>query len=178
MKRATLGLLMALSFLLPVSLATPAAAHTELVESTPQDGQQLDAPPTEIVLRFSEELLADTVTVTLTDSSGALFRVAPMLDETTLTAPWPDGLAGDAYTINYRVVSLDGHPVTGSVAFSYPGDTSPAPSLPAAATAGATPEAEADTPEGSSNSNAGVWVAVGIVLIGVAAGGYVIRRRT
>ncbi len=49
---------------------------------------------------------------------------------------------------------------------------------PAAATAGATPEAEADTPEGSSNSNAGVWVAVGIVLIGVAAGGYVIRRRT
>ena len=62
---------------------------------------------------------------------------------------WPAGLAAGGYEVAYRVASGDGHPVTGSVAFSVTTESAlappsgatpfapdPAPSEPAAAEAG------------------------------------------
>ena len=59
-------------------------------------------------------------------------------------APWPAELADGAYTVNYRVVSDDGHPVTGSFAFTV-GDATAAPTTDATSTSTSSGEVPART---------------------------------
>lgn len=54
---------------LTIGLPMGAFAHTELTESSPADGAQLDEPPTEVVLTFEAEISEDS-TFTVTDSDG------------------------------------------------------------------------------------------------------------
>lgn len=57
--------------LLLMFLAAPAAAHTDLVDSEPQNGASLDHPPTALQLRFSEAISPDFAAVVIIPGSGA-----------------------------------------------------------------------------------------------------------
>ena len=119
--RFALGVLVALSITL--GLPALAAAHTELIESTPGDGAQLDDPPTEVVLTFEGEVSEDS-SFTVTDAdgnevgSGELdLNVADrnvLRGEVTITE---DG----TYTVAYSVVGEDGDPIEGEVTFTVGG---------------------------------------------------------
>src|SRR2546422_3242156 len=99
-----------------LATATPALAHAELIASSPAEGATVSAPPTEVRLTFSEGLQASFTTVAVTGPGGAHWGIGqPTLVNTVLTVPvQPRGPAGPA-TITYRVLSADGHPVSGSV---------------------------------------------------------------
>ena len=45
------------------------------------------------------------------------------VDGSDVTLSWPPGMSGTAFTVNYRAASQDGHPVSGSIAFTV--DTPP-----------------------------------------------------
>lgn len=101
-------------------LSVPAQAHTDLIEAAPADGSELEVAPASVVFTFNEELLEATVRVSITDESGAV--VAKDVAESAgsvVTVPWPADLADGEYSVSYRVVSGDGHPVTGEISFSY-----------------------------------------------------------
>ena len=99
--------------------ATAATAHTEVVSTLPSAGAVLNAAPNSVAITFNEALLAASVEASILDSVGALITsVTPEVDGTVVTIPWPAGLAAGGYEVAYRVASGDGHPVTGSVAFS------------------------------------------------------------
>ena len=53
-----------------VAWAGSASAHADLVSSSPQDGDVLDAPPTELVFTFNEPLLPDFVRFIATSPDG------------------------------------------------------------------------------------------------------------
>ena len=122
MKRAALGsVLLALGILI-AGPAPQALAHADLILSTPDDGARLPEVPTEIELTFSEDLLPETVVVSVEDSAGMVIRVLEYeVDGADVIVTWPPGLSGSDYTVNYRVVSQDGHPVSGSLAFTVDG---------------------------------------------------------
>lgn len=104
-------------------IVTPgrAGAHAELVGSSPPNGAVLREPPTAVEVRFSEPVTAAFTAIQVRDSAGVRVdagdgRVDPQ-DPTRLVAglrPLGEGL----YTISYRVTSLDGHVVQGTLAFS------------------------------------------------------------
>ncbi len=122
MKRAALGSVLLALGILVAGPAPLAFAHTELVLSTPDDGAVLDAVPDEVELLFSEDLLADSVVVSVEDSAGLVVRVLELeVDGADVVVTWPPGLSGPDYTVNYRVVSQDGHPVSGSLSFTVDG---------------------------------------------------------
>jgi len=52
-------------------LATPVAAHTDLVSSRPADGAVLDAAPPAVSARFGEDLLPAGARLVAEDASGA-----------------------------------------------------------------------------------------------------------
>ncbi len=116
----SLGLLLVLAgaLLLP---AGRAEAHAVLSSSNPHNGAVLEQAPTMVEIRFNEPVAAEFVPVQVRDSAGARVdvgdgRVDP-LDKSRLVAnlkPVGQGL----YTVTYRVTSLDGHPVQGTLAFS------------------------------------------------------------
>lgn len=181
--------------LLVVLSAGVAQAHSELVSTTPEDGQVLDAPPTELTFTFNEDLLPDFVNVVATDPGGQVVELAVSgVSGPTATVAWPAQAPGGEWRVDYRVVSQDGHPVEGSIAFAYaatsptPSPTSAAPS-PAPTTSSAEPAPEPTsaqpspsvTPASESSGLSSGWLiaiiaVVAIVVIAVI--GLLARRRS
>lgn len=176
--------------------ATPAAAHSSLAGSSPADQAALAQAPTEVTLTFNEPVSTQFVDVVVTGPDGAAHQdgAAAVAGDTVTQSL--ETLAEDGqYSIAYRVVSADGHPISGELRFSL---TLPVPTTsaaPPASTSGASdPPAATSSPlpsettvvatsddraeEGGSGALplvVGLVVAVG-VLGGAAA--WLSRRRT
>lgn len=131
-----------------------AQAHTDLNFSTPEDGEQLDVAPTEVRLTFNEELFSELVEVSVLDSDGNLVMATEAEQTpppgTDVIVPWPSDLPPGEYSVAYRVVSEDGHPVTGQITFSFAESAAAAtPSEPTESEVPTEPveSAASDTPE-------------------------------
>jgi methionine-rich copper-binding protein CopC len=74
-------------------------AHTHLKEAQPAEGSVLNAPPANIVLKFSEA--ARLTALTLQKDGGAEEKLAP-----------------GKYVVSYRVVSDDNHIMSGKIHFT------------------------------------------------------------
>lgn len=119
--RATISLLLAMAGAMGAS--SIAHAHADLDFSTPEDGEQLEVAPAEVRLTFNEELFAELVEVSVLDADGNLVMATEAEQTpppgTDVIFPWPTDLEPGQYSVAYRVVSEDGHPVTGQITFSY-----------------------------------------------------------
>lgn len=105
-----------------LGLAGPAAAHDSLVDSQPGRGAALATSPTEVSLTFNA--VVSNPTVIVADSAGnAHQRDSATTTDKTVTQSVNE-LPSGQYLINYRVVSSDGHPISGQVPFTVgpPGD--------------------------------------------------------
>jgi methionine-rich copper-binding protein CopC len=101
-------------------------AHAELERSNPDAGSILSVMPESISLTFGEVLITlegeKVNTIALSDPNGRNVPLSPSVaEEATLSTQIAD-LANSAfepgeYKITYRVVSADGHPVSGSISF-------------------------------------------------------------
>jgi copper transport protein len=113
-----LCLLGLLALLLP---AAPASAHALLEETAPARAAALEAAPAQVELRFSEpvEVTFGAVRVYGADGAevqdGAAFH--PRDDDRAVAVPLRGGLPDGGYTVTYRVVSADSHPVSGGFVF-------------------------------------------------------------
>jgi methionine-rich copper-binding protein CopC len=111
-------------------LASPATAHTSLLESTPKRDSIIAIMPKEIILVFGEDLL------TINDSTNNYFEVFDSAnDKLSLSEVNVDGaklsarvlnnqIKAGKYSILYRVVAGDGHVVKGIVKFTMVQDIS------------------------------------------------------
>lgn len=152
-----------------------AYAHDQLVDSSPEAGDHLDEPPTEVRLSYSGELLTLGAAVIVADAAGEPWQDGdPVLDGAEVVVPLRPDLPDGAYEVRWRVVSSDGHPIAGVVPFTV-GDPAAAPVAAAPAQAGA------PVPDETSGSSARVIV-LGVLGAAVALGLYAVttllRRRS
>jgi methionine-rich copper-binding protein CopC len=150
--------------------AAPALAHTRLQSSDPADGASLDAAPQRVSLTFNETMNRDFSTLTVIGPDGRNYQTGDVAADggTVSIEVLPLGPAG-RYEIGYRVMSADGHPVTGSVSFTLttpgPGATTAAPEPSAPATpATAAPPAPAAPEDGGTP--VWPWIVGAVVLVG------------
>ena len=94
--------------------------HADLIGTAPGNGEHLAVAPTEIRLRFSEKVSLVDDGITLLDATGARLNGEPARigAGTDVTLPVPAGLGDGVYTVSWRVVSTDSHPLHGAFAFS------------------------------------------------------------
>lgn len=164
-----------------LATAAPASAHDKLVSSDPASDQTLAEAPATVSLTYSADVLDMGAAVVVTDGDGTDWvSDAPAVDGATVTAALDADMPDGGYEIRWRVVSSDGHPITGIVPFAVgdgeePGAGSGSAGQPADDAAAAEPEAsepatEAATPNSPQNRTAqedgGPWR---VVLVG--AGG-------
>jgi len=98
--------------------AAPATAHATLLGTDPADGASLEAPPAQVTLTFNEPVRVADDGVRLLDASGdALPATAASVDRTVELGVPPD-LPDGAYVVDWRVISADGHPVSGALTFT------------------------------------------------------------
>ncbi|SCF08316.1 copper resistance CopC family protein [Micromonospora chokoriensis] len=144
----------------------PAWAHNSLRAATPVQQSTVTSAPTEIVLEFMQRLDPTFTTIVLTDAARRKVGTGePTVAGAKSTVPVIDTLPNGTYTVAYRVVSADGHPVQGSYPFTVADPTSSAAPVVEATTPSA---AAAVRPDGGG-PDVGVLVA-GVVLLVLAAG--------
>ena len=178
--------------------AAPALAHDELVSSNPATDATVAVPPTEVVLTFDEAVLPVGTQVVVTGPDGPVSDGSPRLEGTAVHQPLLGGPAGK-YSVAWRATSADGHPVSGSFAFtaqaaSPPSTTTTTTSPPAtsttttpsattsstsaaASTTSPTTSVTAAPTAGSSSSSPWLVVIIVLVVAALALGGWALYRR-
>ena len=173
----------AIGALLFFFFATTASAHDHLVSSSPEADAVLSEAPAEITLVYSAELTSAGATVLITDEEGTDWANSePVITGDTVTVAVQDHIASGAYVVQWRVVSSDGHPITGEVPFTIdlpeitpesepqptvsteplPAETAePEPSAEPAPTETAASTEPANSPPTRSNNSAFIWVVIG-----------------
>ncbi|MEU4552008.1 hypothetical protein EV382_2415 [Micromonospora violae] len=123
--------------------ANPAWAHNSLRTATPAQGATLPSAPTEVTLEFRQRLDPTFSTIVLTDAAKRKLPTGePVVTGATSTVQVTEALPNGTYTVAYRVVSVDGHPVQGSYPFTVADPTSSA--APVAAVGASAPAVQAD----------------------------------
>jgi len=161
----------------------PAVAHTELQARSPEQGVVLDTAPKTIRLTFTEELGGGSLAVA---TSGRSVGAGPArVDGAEIVLDVAAGSPAGVWTVAYRVVSADGHPVTGQYQFTVkadPATSTPAPfDTPSSApspTAGTTPTpTAASAPTGMAHESPAVEIAVTVIALAALVVGVFYRRR-
>lgn len=107
-----------------VMSASPALAHVDLVDSTPESGQLLRSTPSVVVLSFNEPVAVDFAQANITVAGGRVQPVPAQVSGRTVRVGLERVSAGtysgrsSEWILTYRVVSRDGHPVQGAVSFT------------------------------------------------------------
>ncbi|MQA15675.1 MAG: copper resistance protein CopC [Pseudonocardiaceae bacterium] len=171
-----IALLLALIGIGLLAGAGPASAHAALIGSDPPEGASLASGPQRVSLTFSQSVQTGFSEVTVVGPNGEQWQAGePVDDGAVVSVPVrPLGPAGE-YTIGYRVLSADSHPVQGSVRFTLtePGSAAAAPAAPTSTAppdgaAGDTAARDAAAGDGGAPVwpwlvGAGVLVALGVV---------------
>lgn len=164
----------ALTFAAGIALAgaAPAFAHDELLGSSPEPGQVLDAAPAEISLEFSNDIIEVGTAIEVVDHHGGEVAVGePVVAGPRVTASLPADLEGE-YQVRWRAVSSDGHPIEGTIDFGVGADATgvwieEAPHDVPATEGEHADEGEAGDAEEAASSGPDGWAVAGFVVGGL-----------
>ncbi len=169
-----------------------ASAHDELLGSDPAPGSMIEQAPAAVALTFSGLISQEpgATVIEVTDAAGeALVDGSPTITDNVVSQPLTPAAPGPV-TVLWKVVSSDGHPISGELSFTVAEGAAPAPTADASAEpapdASASPAPSATTSESASatpsptaagepaSSTAAIvpWIIVGVVA--VAAGGAIV----
>lgn len=152
--------------------ASVAAAHSRLASSNPADGATVTQQLSEVTLTFNEAVDGRFSTVVVDGPGEESFSAGALrVIDNTVHQPVRPLRSGD-YRVAWRVVSADGHPITGQFAFSV--------ALPPGAEPSDTPTASVE-PTASKDQRdeepTGWWIGGAAVVLLVVAGVVFLTRR-
>jgi copper resistance protein C len=139
-------------------LAAPASAHNVLIDTSPKAGSAITTGPTQIRFDFNAPVEQGENNITVLGPNGTHWErseTATVVGNSVTTAVAPLGPAG-VYTASYRIISEDGHPVTGDVQFRLTRPGSGQPITPAVAASAS----------GGGGMPIWVWIVAAIVVLG------------
>ncbi len=109
-------------FLLGSLSASPVFAHAHLQQQTPAANSEVSPAPQTLTLNFSEGIEPGFSGVTLTGPEKRIIPVGKAVrnekDNTQLVIPLNETLGDGLYTVEWHVVSVDGHKTKGQYQFS------------------------------------------------------------
>jgi copper resistance protein C len=162
-----------------LATTSTAQAHERLTASEPAADAVLPAVPTRVQLTFSGAVSSPTM-VLRNGTGDQVSDGEPLLDGALVTLPLQETLPNGAYTVEWRVVSSDGDPVSGDFAFtvSAPVTAAPAPSsaTPAPTSAAAGTSVRPEGVQDIGNSSVAPWLVGGAAALALVVGGLAVRR--
>lgn len=173
----TVLLLIVLVTTLGFTVAPNANAHSVLEGTDPAAGATLRKPPTQLVLTFSAKLREQGSALIVSGPQGRA-PVSATISGNIATAPWPTAFDTGPYRVDWRVVSVDGHVMSGSWDFRVrPSRKASNPASPAASSVPLTPEGPSPEQLAAAPESEGVPAALWIVVIAALAAGLLLIWR-
>lgn len=152
--------------------AGAASAHTIVTGTSPKDGATVATVPQKVTLSFADTPIELGSEIHVEDQDGKNWADGPVqIVDTTVTQPIKAGAPAGKYTVTWRVVSPDSHPIEGTFTFTAKGPEA------AGATEGAelgqaeplqTPSSAASDETEVPNQPAVPWGMVGMIAVLVA----------
>ncbi len=196
------GVLALLALVLGVLSAPPAAAHNTLRSTDPADGSTVATAPAQVTLTFDQPAMDLGTQIVVTGPDGVVVSEGPVqLVDVSVVQPLAVALPAGAYTVDWRVTSADGHPLSGAFTFTTTeavgapapadGPTAPAEPTQEPAASAEPSEEEADPADDTATVTvmpisapadegvpAWVWVLLGAGVVALLVGvGLVVARR-
>lgn len=149
-----------------------AAGHASQTGSSPAAGAVLDAAPSSVEVTFDTPLMDVGAALVVRSEDGTVISDAtPEVARTLLRVAVPAEAPPGRYTVAFRVVSQDGHPITSTFDYTVAGE-------PPAATVAASPPSPAAAEPGEASSGPPYALIAGglLVLTLMVAGAIALRR--
>lgn len=108
---------MILAGLMTAAMATGAEAHSKARETTPANDAKVEMVQA-IEMRFSDPMRVTAITLTGPDGEIEIERLTGMEAVTEFRALPPADLPAGNYSVDWRGLSADGHPMQGSFGFT------------------------------------------------------------
>ncbi|GAB77130.1 hypothetical protein AUCHE_05_00340 [Austwickia chelonae NBRC 105200] len=86
----------------------------------------METLPESATLTFNEEVHPKFVQAVVAPASGEARSASAVAQGPKVVVALPQDLGGGKITVRYRVVSKDGHPISGEISFTVPGGQGPA----------------------------------------------------
>jgi hypothetical protein len=152
--------------------ATTASAHSVLLHTTPKASSEVPAAPDSVVLSFNEMPRARFSAIHVIGPDGTRRDSGSVrVVNDSVTQVLSGGRPAGAYTVDWRVISADGHPVSGQFTFR-----AAAAAAPLAPEQSAAPTASSSGKSGGGGGRVALIVAV-IAVIAIAVATFIWQRR-
>jgi MYXO-CTERM domain-containing protein len=158
-----------------LGLAGPAAAHDAAESSSPAEGASVPAPPEKVSVTFSNNPLGIGSAFSIKDASGTEWADGAVeIVDNVASQKLKAGAPAGQFTVAWRVVSSDSHPIEGTFSFTAAaaaGGAAPAASSTAAATIPAIGTAQPGQTAAPDSAGSGEPFQWSIVIFAAAAVG-------
>jgi methionine-rich copper-binding protein CopC len=138
-----------------LSAAAPASAHDAAEPRSPAQGATVATPPEKVSVTFNKDPLALGSQIQVKDAAGVNWAEGPVeIVDNVASQKLRAGAPAGEFTVVWRVVSSDSHPIEGTFSFTAtaaaagsgsaspaPGSSAPGSSAPGSSTAGQVPSA-------------------------------------
>ena len=171
-------------FALAIAGASAASAHDTLENTDPAQGATVKSMSS-VALTFSADPLGTdgaTIIQVIGPDKSYYETACPDLNGPVVSSPVSLGGAG-TYEVLWRVVSSDGHPISGSYTFAYAPDGTATPAAAGSAEPKCGPASSASQQPASdplmATDSSTLWIGLGIgavVLVGVGVGAWALAR--
>lgn len=102
---------------------TPAHAHSVLIDADPFEDAQTERAPAQITLTFNEDIVQLGNEMHVAGPDGETISEGDLIvDGTQVIQPLAEVRPKGAYVVTWRVVSADGHPISGEYTFTASAD--------------------------------------------------------
>lgn len=101
-----------------LAAGAPAFAAVQLENSSPANGQVLAVPPTTVSLTFSETVVSDGSSISVSDGNGTDWvSGGALVNQTVVNAQLKTNMPNGVYTMDWQVATADGHTLRASIVF-------------------------------------------------------------
>lgn len=110
---------MMVCLIIVMSLPITTSAHAYIVKSSPSENEILDTTLKTISIQFNEDIQPTFYELEVTNDVGKHIDLdGVQVDDKTLKADFKSDLLDGVYTIKWKVISSDGHPIEGTIPFA------------------------------------------------------------
>lgn len=106
-----------LTILLLIISANSVSAHTGLTSSSPADGEVIAEDVHEIELEFNTKIETTSTVKVFNENNEEISVGAIQVNENMMTGGFLSPLSNGTYTVDWRIIGADGHPIQGTYSF-------------------------------------------------------------
>ncbi|PIC56999.1 copper resistance protein CopC [Sporosarcina sp. P12(2017)] len=118
------------TLILLFAFSSTVSAHTGLTSSSPADGEDITEDVYEIVLEFNTKIETTSSVKVFNENKEEIIVSNTQVSDNVMTGGFASPLDNGTYTVEWKIIGADGHPIQGTYLFTVSQDTLEDPAVP------------------------------------------------